>query len=59
MIYIEAKKNKGSTKYHLVQPGESLWGISQMYAIKLKKLCKYNMLNKKAAVYPDQKLKLR
>ncbi len=59
MIYIEAKKNKGNTKYHHVQPGESLWDISQLYAIKFKKLCKHNMLNKKSVVYPNQKLKLR
>jgi len=59
MIYIEAKRNKSKTKYHIVQPGESLWDISQLYAIKLKKLCKHNMLNKKSAVYPNQKLKLR
>ncbi len=43
----------------MVQPGESLWDISQLYAVKLKKVCKYNVLNKKAAVFPDQKLKLR
>lgn len=59
IIYLKAKKNKGSTKFHIVQPGESLWDISQLNAVKLKKLCKYNELGKKASVFPDQKIKLR
>lgn len=59
IIYLEAKKNKGSSKFHTVQPGETLWGISQINAVKLKKICKYNELSKKATVYPDQKIILR
>lgn len=59
MIYLEAKKNKASVKFHIVKPGETLHGISQQYAIKLKKLCKYNTLDKNATLFPNQKIKLR
>jgi len=59
IIYIQAKKNKAKQSIHTVQPGETLYDISQIYAIKLKKLCKYNTLEKDAILYPDQKIKLR
>lgn len=59
ILYIEPKKNKASTAVHLVKPGETLHGISQQYAVKLKKLCKSNSLAKDAVLYPDQKIKLR
>ncbi|MBM3435230.1 MAG: LysM peptidoglycan-binding domain-containing protein [Bacteroidetes bacterium] len=58
-IYIEPKKNKSSAAFHIVKPGETMHSISQQYAIKLKKLCKYNTLAKDAVLFPDQKLKLR
>ena len=59
MIYIEKKRNKGRVAYHTVQPGETLYDISEKYAVKLRKLCKYNNLPKNAKLYPDQKIKLR
>lgn len=34
--YLKRKKNKGQVHYHIVQPGETLWGIAQDYGIKLK-----------------------
>jgi LysM repeat protein len=59
MIYIAAKKNKATESFHVVQPGETLFDVSQKYGIKLKKLCKYNTLSKDATLFPNQKLKLR
>ena len=59
IIYLEAKKKKGNKAYHVVNPGETLYDISQKYGIKLKKLCKYNTLKKDATLYPDQQIKLR
>ncbi|MCD4665590.1 MAG: glucosaminidase domain-containing protein [Bacteroidales bacterium] len=59
IIYLEAKKNKGNNAYHLVKPGETLYDISQLYGVKLKKICKYNTLKKNATLFPDQKIKLR
>jgi LysM repeat protein len=59
MLYLEAKKKKGDKPYHIVQPGETLSDISQMYAVKIKKLCKYNTLDDEAVLFPNQKIKLQ
>lgn len=42
--YLKRKKNKGQVHYHIVQPGETLWGIAQDYGIKLKKLLRKNRM---------------
>lgn len=42
--YLKNKKNKGKVHYHIVQPGETLWGIAQDYGIKLKKLTQKNRM---------------
>jgi LysM repeat protein len=59
MIYIESKKRSSDKSFHIVQPGESMSDISQLYAVKLKKLCKYNTLDKDATLFPNQKIFLR
>lgn len=59
IIYLEKKKNKGASEYHIVEPGETLLDISQAYGIKLKKLCKYNTLAADAKLFPNQKIELR
>jgi LysM repeat protein len=59
VLYLQAKKKKCDKEFHVAQPGESLYSISQYYGIKLKKLRKYNNLPKKAEIFPDQKIKLR
>lgn len=43
--YLKNKKSKGKVHYHIVQPGETLWGISQDYGIRLKKLMQKNRMN--------------
>lgn len=42
--YLKNKKGKGKVHYHIVQPGETLWDISQDYGIKLKKLMQKNRM---------------
>ncbi len=59
MLYLEAKKKKGDKPFHIVQPGETLTDISQLYAVKLKKLCKYNTLDDDAVLFPNQKINLQ
>lgn len=59
VLYLEKKKNKSSKAIHIVQPEETLYDISQEYAVKLKKLCKYNSLDKNAQLFPNQEIKLR
>ncbi|WP_268123377.1 LysM peptidoglycan-binding domain-containing protein [Roseivirga pacifica] len=42
--YLKNKRGKGKVHYHVVQPGETLWEISQDYGIKLKKLLRKNRM---------------
>ncbi len=42
IIYIEPKKSKNNTQYHIVAEGETMRDIAQLYAIKLKVLYKRN-----------------
>lgn len=38
------KRSRSTTSFHKVLPGESLWSVSQQYAVQIKKLKKYNRL---------------
>lgn len=46
IIYLQSKKNNADKKYnsHTVKTGETLHRVSQLYAIKIGKLRKYNAL---------------
>ena len=47
IVYLERKKNSGAKYFdkHIVEEGETLYSISQRYAIKIEQLCKYNKLS--------------
>lgn len=59
-IYIQPKRNK-SKKYktHTVATGETLYTISQMYGVKMKKICKWSDLPRDYQVKPGDVVKLR
>jgi len=59
ILYIQAKKNKAAEKYHIVKNNETLYSISQLYAIKLSKLCKRNSLSENSSLRSGQQLRLR
>jgi LysM repeat protein len=42
VIYLQPKKNKAKSEYHVVKDGETMRSISQLYGIKLKQLYKKN-----------------
>ena len=44
LIYLQRKRKKGNTPYHIVQKGESLYGIAQSEGVRLESLEKYNGL---------------
>lgn len=44
IYYKQNKKNKSKISFHVFKPNETLWKVSQMYGVKLKKLRKYNHL---------------
>ena len=43
-------------RYHTVNSGESLWGISRRYGLTLENIRILNKLNDKSVIYPGQKL---
>ena len=57
--YLKNKRNKAKTHYHIVEPGENLWGISQRFGIKQKKLMRNNRMKKEEALQPGRVLWLR
>lgn len=60
IIYLQKKNSKASKGHdtHLVRPGDSLWGISQIYGVRLSKLVKRNKLTS-GTLQAGQVLKLR
>ena len=59
VVFLQPKRNKAKIKYHTVLDDETLWEISQLYGIKLKKLKAKNktLLTKK--IKSGDKLTLR
>ncbi|MTI29521.1 LysM peptidoglycan-binding domain-containing protein, partial [Xanthovirga aplysinae] len=44
LYYLKPKRRKARTHFHIVKAGENLWGISQLYGIKLKVLMRKNRI---------------
>ncbi len=43
LVYVQKKKRKSKTHhYHALQSGETLWDVSQLYGVKLKRIYKMN-----------------
>jgi len=59
VIYLQPKKKSCRTKYHKVKRGETLYGISQKFAVTMKSIRKRNRMGEKDTIRPGQKLKLR
>lgn len=59
-VYIKPKRNKAkSNEVHVVQEGQTLRDISQLHAVKLKRLVKYNNMNEDSSLQAGQKVRLR
>lgn len=59
-IFIQPKRNKSKTAdLCVVEEGETLWGISQRYGVKLKKLAQYNGIGIADPLTPGQQVWLR
>ena len=59
IIYLQPKRNNGTKDYHITQAGETMEDISQMYAVKLKKLYKKNNMQPGSQPMPGQKVSLK
>ncbi|MFZ6053433.1 glucosaminidase domain-containing protein [Halocola ammonii] len=58
-IYLQPKKWRAQKDFHVVEEGETMWDISQMYGVKLKKLYKKNNMERGTEPKVGQKLSLR
>jgi LysM repeat protein len=57
--YTRPKKGKAEVEEHVVQPGETLWSISQMYGIKLSSLKSKNRIREDRDLRAGMILNLR
>lgn len=59
-VYIQPKRNASkSAGVHVAKDGESLWGVSQQYGVKLARLAQYNGLAPDARLEAGQRVNLR
>lgn len=58
-VYIEIKRKKSNTPYHIVKAGETLRGISQLYGVQLKEICSKNKIKVSDSLKVGQKIWLK
>ncbi len=54
----KTSQKTSTAKYHLVQPGETLFSISQRYGLTLDQLRRINNLSPEMVIQPGQRLKV-
>ena len=59
VYYLEKKNKSGQVPFHIVGPRETIWDISQMYAIRKDVLLKKNRMSPTEDVVPGRKLFLQ
>ena len=61
VLYLQPKKNKAKRGYdfHVVKTGETMYSISQKYAVKIKKLYRRNRMEEGSQPQPGQQVWLR
>ena len=57
-VYLKPKRNKGFISHHVFVEGETMYSISQLYGIKIKKLYKKNKMKIGEEPFVGQKLSL-
>jgi LysM repeat protein len=60
-LYIEPKRNKAHPDhpFHIVKEGQTMFEISQIYGVKLKKLYRYNNMDEGEEPRPGERISLR
>ncbi|MGD1889922.1 MAG: LysM peptidoglycan-binding domain-containing protein [Cyclobacteriaceae bacterium] len=56
---IRPKRNRAPARYHVAEPGETWWDVSQRFGIKLKKLLRNNRLKEEKPLEANRVLWLR
>jgi len=55
-IYIPQNKNESNSQVHIVQPGDTMWKISQKYRVSLEALLYVNGMKDGSLIYVGQKV---
>lgn len=48
--YLKRKKTKGPVTHHVVKAGDDLWSVSQQYGVQLKRLQRFNKLERSSVL---------
>jgi len=59
VVYLEQKKSKSKTEFHIVEKGETLYSIAQLHGVQLVKLRHKNRLDKNQDVLEGEIIFLR
>jgi len=59
LIFLQRKRKQGQNEFHIVQPGEDLYTISQKEGLRLESLLGYNQLSLNMKPAPGEKLYLQ
>ncbi len=59
VYYFKNKRSNAPAYYHTTMPGETVWSISQKYAVKVNKLLRKNRMESVAALKPGRVMWLR
>ncbi len=59
LIFLQRKRKQGQKEFHIVQPGEDLYTISQAEGLRLESLLVYNQLSMDMKPAPGEKLYLQ
>ncbi len=59
LIFLQRKRKTGAEEFHIVQPGETVYDIAQVQAIRLESLLSYNGITATKPLVPGEKLYLK
>lgn len=55
---VDVMEGASSPKYHVVQKGDTLWGISMKYGVSVDRLVERNGIKDRNRIYVGQKINL-
>ena len=59
LVFLQRKRKTGSSEFHVVKPGETLYDIAQVEAIRMESILAYNQLQAHMQLAPGERLYLR
>lgn len=59
IVYLQPKRRRGESSYHIVKQGESLYDISQIHGVRIKHLSRRNNMEPDSMLQQGQKILLR